>query len=188
MRKIPQTLLILICMIVGITIGALINNLVTDPELIKEISSYFTLLSDIFLTLIKMIIAPLVFSTLVVGIAHMGDASSVGRIFFKSLAWFLTASLISLLLGLIFANLLHPGANLNLPLPDAHLSANLATSEFTLQDFVKHLIPKSFADAMAKMRFCKLLCFLCFLESQWLLSVKKRNTFFIASMSYPMSC
>ena len=76
MRKIPQTLLILICMIVGITVGALINNLVTDPELIKEISSYFTLLSDIFLTLIKMIIAPLVFSTLVVGIAKLGDIKS----------------------------------------------------------------------------------------------------------------
>ena len=162
MRKIPQTLLILICMIVGITVGALINNLVTDPELIKEISSYFTLLSDIFLTLIKMIIAPLVFSTLVVGIAHMGDASSVGRIFFKSLAWFLTASLISLLLGLIFANLLHPGANLNLPLPDAHLSANLATSEFTLQDFVKHLIPKSFADAMAKNEILQIVVFSMF--------------------------
>ena len=162
MRKIPQTVLILICMIVGITVGALINNLVTDPELIKEISSYFTLLSDIFLTLIKMIIAPLVFSTLVVGIAHMGDASSVGRIFFKSLAWFLTASLISLLLGLIFANLLHPGANLNLPLPDAHLSANLATSEFTLQDFVKHLIPKSFADAMAKNEILQIVVFSMF--------------------------
>ena len=162
MKKIPQTVLILICMVVGITVGALINNLVTDPKLIKEISSYFSLLSDVFLTLIKMIIAPLVFSTLVVGIAHMGDASSVGRIFFKSLAWFLSASLISLVLGLIFANLLHPGSSLNLPLPDAHLSANLATSEFTLQDFVKHLIPKSFADAMAKNEILQIVIFSMF--------------------------
>ena len=162
MKKIPQTVLILICMVVGITVGALINNLVTDPKLIKEISSYFSLLSDVFLTLIKMIIAPLVFSTLVVGIAHMGDASSVGRIFFKSLAWFLSASLISLVLGLIFANLLHPGSSLNLPLPDANLSANLATSEFTLQDFVKHLIPKSFADAMAKNEILQIVIFSMF--------------------------
>jgi Na+/H+-dicarboxylate symporter len=162
MKKIPQTVLILICMVVGITVGALIHNNVTDPDHIKEISSYFSLLSDVFLTLIKMIIAPLVFSTLVVGIAHMGDASSVGRIFFKSLAWFLTASLLSLLLGLIFANLLHPGSNLNLPLPDSHLSANLATSEFTIQDFVKHLIPKSFADAMAKNEILQIVVFSMF--------------------------
>jgi Na+/H+-dicarboxylate symporter len=109
-----------------------------------------------------MIIAPLVFSTLVVGIAHMGDASSVGRIFFKSLAWFLSASLISLVLGLIFANILQPGANLNLPLPDAQLSANLATSEFTLQEFIKHLIPKSFVDAMAKNEILQIVVFSMF--------------------------
>ncbi len=162
MKKIPQTLVILICMVVGIATGAIINNTVTDPDQIKEISSYFSMLSDIFLTLIKMIIAPLVFSTLVVGIAHMGDASSVGRIFFKSLAWFLSASLISLLLGLIFANIMQPGASLNLILPDAHLSANLATSEFTLQDFIKHLIPKSFADAMAKNEILQIVVFSMF--------------------------
>jgi len=149
-------------MVVGIAAGAVIHNSIDDPDQIKEISSYFSMLSDIFLTLIKMIIAPLVFSTLVVGIAHMGDASSVGRIFFKSLAWFLSASLISLVLGLIFANVLHPGANLNLPLPDAHLSANLATSEFTLQEFIKHLIPKSFADAMAKNEILQIVVFSMF--------------------------
>jgi Na+/H+-dicarboxylate symporter len=162
MKKIPQTVVILICMAVGIATGAIINNTVTDPDQIKEISSYFSMLSDIFLTLIKMIIAPLVFSTLVVGIAHMGDASSVGRIFFKSLAWFLSASLFSLLLGLIFDNIMQPGASLNLTPPDAHLSANLATSEFTLQDFIKHLIPKSFADAMAKNEILQIVVFSMF--------------------------
>jgi Na+/H+-dicarboxylate symporter len=162
MKKIPQTVVILICMAVGIATGAIINNTVTDPDQIKEISSYFSMLSDIFLTRIKMIIAPLVFSTLVVGIAHMGDASSVGRIFFKSLAWFLSASLFSLLLGLIFANIMQPGASLNLTPPDAHLSANLATSEFTLQDFIKHLIPKSFADAMAKNEILQIVVFSMF--------------------------
>ena len=162
MKKIPQTLLILICMAIGIAVGAIIHNSIDDPDQIKEISSYFSMLSDIFLTLIKMIIAPLVFSTLVVGIAHMGDASSVGRIFFKSLAWFLSASLISLVLGLIFANIMQPGANLNLALPDAHLSANLATSEFTLQEFIKHLIPKSFVDAMAKNEILQIVVFSMF--------------------------
>jgi Na+/H+-dicarboxylate symporter len=162
MKKIPQTLLILICMVIGIVIGAIVNTQVTDPAQIKEIANNIAVFSDIFLTLIKMIIAPLVFSTLVVGIAHMGDASSVGRIFFKSLAWFLSASFMSLLLGLFFANLLQPGASLNLALPESHLSANLATNHFTIHEFIKHLIPKSFADAMAKNEILQIVVFSMF--------------------------
>jgi len=162
MKKIPQTLLILICMVIGIVIGAIVNTQVTDPAQIKEIANNIAVFSDVFLTLIKMIIAPLVFSTLVVGIAHMGDASSVGRIFFKSIAWFLSASLISLLLGLFFANLLQPGASLNLTLPESHLSANLATNQFTIHEFIKHLIPKSFADAMAKNEILQIVVFSMF--------------------------
>jgi Na+/H+-dicarboxylate symporter len=149
-------------MALGIIVGALIHTSITDINEIKEISNYFGMLSEIFLTLIKMIIAPLVFSTLVVGIAHMGDASSVGRIFFKSLAWFLSASFISLLLGLILGNLLQPGSNLSLPLPDSHLSANLATSQFTLHEFLVHLIPKSFVDAMAKNEILQIVVFSMF--------------------------
>lgn len=162
MKKIPQTLLILICMVIGIVIGAIVNTQVTDPAQIKEIANNIAVFSDVFLTLIKMIIAPLVFSTLVVGIAHMGDASSVGRIFFKSLAWFLSASFMSLLLGLFFANLLQPGASLNLALPESHLSANLATNQFTIHEFIKHLIPKSFADAMAKNEILQIVVFSMF--------------------------
>ncbi len=162
MKKISQTKLILICMTLGVIAGALINTQVDDASRIKEYSSYFSMLSDIFLTLIKMIIAPLVFSTLVVGMAHMGDASAVGRIFFKSLAWFLTASLLSLTLGLIFANLMQPGASLNLPLPESHLSAGLSTSQFTLTEFIKHLIPKSFFDAMAKNEILQIVVFSMF--------------------------
>ena len=159
MKKISPTAVILLCMLFGIAVGSMLHSSITDPKDIQKISNYFSMLSEIFLTLIKMIIAPLVFSTLVVGIAHMGDASSVGRIFFKSLGWFLTASLISLLLGLILANVLQPGSNLSLPLPDSHLSANLATSEFTLHEFIKHLIPKSFADAMAKNEILQIVVF-----------------------------
>ncbi len=162
MKKISPTVLILLCMALGIIVGAVIHSSITDINEIKEISNYFGMLSEIFLTLIKMIIAPLVFSTLVVGIAHMGDASSVGRIFFKSLAWFLSASFISLLLGLILGNLLQPGSNLSLPLPDSHLSANLETSQFTLHEFLVHLIPKSFVDAMAKNEILQIVVFSMF--------------------------
>jgi Na+/H+-dicarboxylate symporter len=149
-------------MVLGIVVGYLINTQVQDENQIKSLADNFSILSEVFLTLIKMIIAPLVFSTLVVGIAHMGDAAAIGRVFFKALAWFLSASLISLVLGLIFSNVMQPGANLNFPIPDAQLSANLATAEFTFHDFVKHLIPASFIDAMAKNEILQIVVFSIF--------------------------
>jgi Na+/H+-dicarboxylate symporter len=109
-----------------------------------------------------MLIGPLVFSTLVVGIAHMGDAASVGRVFAKAIGWFISASLISLMLGLILANALQPGHNLGLPLPDIGASANLATAKFTLKDFVSHLVPKSFAEAMANNEILQIVVFSMF--------------------------
>src|SRR5215203_842904 len=109
----------------------------------KSISGYISLISDIFLRLIKMIIAPLVFSTLVVGIAHMGDTASVGRIGAKAMAWFVGASLISLLLGLVMVNILRPGEALNLPLPDVGASTNVKATSLSLKEFVTHLVPKS---------------------------------------------
>ena len=162
MKRISPTAWILICMVLGIVVGYLINTQVQDENQIKSLADNFSILSEVFLTLIKMIIAPLVFSTLVVGISHMGDAAAIGRVFFKSLAWFLSASLISLVLGLIFSNVMQPGANLNFPIPDSHLSANLATSEFTFHDFVKHLIPTSFIDAMAKNEILQIVVFSIF--------------------------
>ena len=92
----------------------------------------------------------------------MGDAASVGRVFGKALGWFVTASLISLVLGLIMANLLKPGENLGLPLPDIGASAGLATSKFTLKDFVSHLVPKSFAEAMANNEILQIVVFSMF--------------------------
>jgi Na+/H+-dicarboxylate symporter len=92
----------------------------------------------------------------------MGDAASVGRVFAKALGWFITASLVSLVLGLILANLLQPGQNLGLPLPDIGASANLATSKFTLKDFVGHLVPKSFAEAMANNEILQIVVFSMF--------------------------
>jgi Na+/H+-dicarboxylate symporter len=86
----------------------------------------------------------------------------VGRVFGKALGWFITASLVSLVLGLIMANLLEPGKNLGLPLPDIGASANLATSKFTLKDFVSHLVPKSFAEAMANNEILQIVVFSMF--------------------------
>ncbi|RQZ07550.1 dicarboxylate/amino acid:cation symporter [Burkholderia sp. Bp9031] len=161
-KKNAAAVWILIAMVAGILIGYMIFTSFPDKKATTEIAGYISLVSDVFLRLIKMVIGPLVFSTLVVGIAHMGDAASVGRVFAKSISWFITASLISLLLGLFMANLLRPGDNLGLPLPDIGASANLATSKFTLKDFVGHMVPKSFAEAMANNEILQIVVFSMF--------------------------
>jgi len=161
-KKLPPAASILIAMVLGIIIGYMIFVEFPDKKVAAQIAGYISIMSDVFLRLIKMLIAPLVFSTLVVGIAHMGDAASVGRVFAKALGWFITASLVSLVLGLILANLLQPGHNIGLPLPDIGASANLATSKFTLKDFVSHLVPKSFAEAMANNEILQIVVFSMF--------------------------
>lgn len=160
--KTASPMIIVYAMIVGILIGYVINTQAGTPEKAFQIAGYFSLISDAFLRLIKMIIAPLVFSTLVVGIAHMGDASSVGRVFAKSLAWFFTASLISLLLGLVLSNLMQPGQYMHLTLPDSGASANLAVSSFSLKDFLNHLIPDSVVSSMAKNEILQIVVFSMF--------------------------
>ena len=157
-----SALWILAAMVLGIAIGYLVNSGVADKEAAKEIAGYISLVSDIFLRLIKMLIGPLVFSTLVIGIAHMGDASAVGRVFVKAMLWFITASLISLLLGMVLANLLQPGHNLGLPLPDAGATANLATGKFSLKEFIAHTVPKSFTEAMAHNEILQIVVFSLF--------------------------
>src|SRR5215510_7749737 len=119
MRSRKLTTWIFIAMVAGIIVGYMCNQLIPDPKTATTIAGYVSLLADIFLRLIKMIIAPLVFSTLVVGIAHLGDSKAVGRIGGKAMVWFIGASLVSLLVGMILVNILRPGDNLNLPLPDA---------------------------------------------------------------------
>jgi len=161
-KGLPPAVWILVAMVLGIFIGWAIFTQFPDKKTAAEIAGYVSIFSDIFLRLIKMLIGPLVFSTLVVGIAHIGDAASVGRVFAKAIAWFLTASLVSLVLGLVMANVLQPGVNLGLPLPDIGASANLATSKFTLKDFVSHLVPKSFAEAMANNEILQIVVFSMF--------------------------
>ena len=153
--------IILAAMILGIAIGYAIY-VSMDAKAAKDVASYFELISTLFLRMIKMIIAPLVFSTLVVGIAHMGDSSSIGRIFLKTMGWFLTASLVSLLLGLIMVNLLKPGVALNMPLPDTSAATGLKTSAMSLQNFVEHLVPKSIVEAMAANEILQIVVFSVF--------------------------
>jgi Na+/H+-dicarboxylate symporter len=156
------TVYILAAMLLGIATGAFCHIESPDSQTAGKIAGYLGLMTDIFLRLIKMIIAPLVFSTLVVGIAHMGDGKAVGRIGAKAMGWFVTASLVSLTLGLILANLLQPGQNIGMPLPDIGAATNLKTSAFSLKDFIGHLVPKSAAEAMANNEILQIVVFSIF--------------------------
>ncbi len=122
----------------------------------------FTILSDIFLRLIKMIVAPLVFTTLVVGVAKVGDINAVGRIGGKTLLWFLCATLVSLLLGMLLVNLFNPGGTMHLALPDSNLNTDIKKSAISLRDFVGHVVPKSFIEAMANNEILQIVVFSLF--------------------------
>ena len=123
---------------------------------------WFTILADIFLRLIKMIVAPLVFTTLVVGVAKLGDINAVGRIGGKTLLWFISASLVSLLLGLILVNLFQPGIAMHLTLPDANASSGVDKAALSVKEFFYHVFPASVVDAMAKNEILQIVVFALF--------------------------
>ena len=148
------TTFIIIGLVLGLVVGWVINaqldtGTAESTALLKEIAKWFSIATTVFLHLIKMIIAPLVFGTLVVGIAHMGDTGALGRVGLKSLAWFITASLLSLTLGLILVHILQPGIGLNLPLPPATASSGLDRSKFDAAQIITHIFPSSIVEAMA---------------------------------------
>jgi Na+/H+-dicarboxylate symporter len=156
------TLWILAGMILGVIVGQALHASV-DPETIKaDIAPWFKLLSDIFLSLIKMLVAPLVLSTIVVGIAHMGDGAALGRIGVRSLAWFITASLISIGLGLLMVNLFQPGVGA--PIPDAAAAAAAVgeVKELKATEFLLSIFPKNAIEAMATNNILQILVFSIF--------------------------
>jgi Na+/H+-dicarboxylate symporter len=122
----------------------------------------FSLLADIFLRLIKMIVAPLVFSTLVVGVAKLGDIQAVGRIGGKTLLWFIGASLMSLLLGMVLVNIFEPGIAMKLPLPDVGDDIGITHSGLSLKEFLYHIFPSSVIESMAKNEILQIVVFSIF--------------------------
>jgi Na+/H+-dicarboxylate symporter len=150
-------------MIAGVILGYLIHTQ-SSAAFIESFSKNIKLLTTIFLRLVQMIIAPLVFSTLVVGIAKLGDLQSVGRVGGKALLWFVSASLASLLLGMLLVNLLQPGAGMDLANADVSGAKDLVgkTQEFSLIKFVEHVFPKSVFEAMANNEILQLVIFSIF--------------------------
>ncbi len=146
-------------MVLGIAAG-LFAHAGLDTAQLAAFTQILGYVTYIFLRLIKMIIAPLVFSTLVVGIAHMEDAAAIGRVGAKSIAWFVFASLISLSLGLLMVHLFQPGAGVALPAGAA--AAPVAASSLGIAEFIDHLVPRSIAEAMANNEILQIVVFSCF--------------------------
>ncbi len=154
------TKLILLGLALGIVSGYLAHAYFpASSARFAEISS---LLPTAFLRLIKMIIAPLVFATLVVGIAKMGDIATVGRIGTKALGWFIFASIVSLTLGLTLAVWLEPGKVMQLQLPDAATGSGVQADALSMQTFIAHTIPTSIIDAMARNEILQIVVFSVF--------------------------
>ena len=156
------TLYILIGMVLGVVVGQALNQLVAAEVIKADIAPWFKLLSDIFLNLIKMLVAPLVLSTIVVGIAHMGDSAALGRIGVRALAWFITASLISIGLGLVLVNLFQPG--IGAPIPDVAAAAAAVgeVKELKATEFILSIFPKNAVEALATNNILQILVFSIF--------------------------
>jgi Na+/H+-dicarboxylate symporter len=158
MRKLGLTGWIVIAMVAGIITGLCVHFYASTAWQLR-FGDGMGVLTDIFLRLIKMIIAPLVFSTLVTGIAKLGDIRSVGRIGGKTLLWFLGASLLSLLLGLVIMNIIQLGHNLHLPAPPPAAADKFAAAPLSFKNFIDHVFPQSFVEAMAANEILQIVVF-----------------------------
>lgn len=156
------TFYILLGMVLGVVVGQALNQLVPAEVIKADIAPWFKLLSDIFLNLIKMLVAPLVLSTIVVGIAHMGDSAALGRIGARALTWFITASLVSIGLGLVMVNLFQPGVGA--PIPDVAEAAAAVgeVKELKATEFVLSIFPKNAVEALATNNILQILVFSIF--------------------------
>jgi Na+/H+-dicarboxylate symporter len=169
------TLYIMIGLALGVIVGAVLHAFyagspLTDPKLmadaakesVAEWGKYFGLITDIFIRLIKMIIAPLIFATLVSGIVHMGDTAALGRVGAKTITWFLGATLVSLTLGMLLVNLLQPGAGGGFELPAANATANIVKPESDMFKIIAEMFPKSIFEGMANNTILQIVIFSLF--------------------------
>ena len=159
-------------LVLGILLGWAIHAGIDDGTTeaaarLKGIAGWFSILTTVFLRLIKMIIAPLVFSTLVVGIAHMGDTGALGRVGLKSVGWFIGASLVSLTLGLLLFHLTSDlgdtlGLSPHLTPPPLNAAVGLDASGFDLAKIITHIVPSSIVEAMATNEILQIVIFSVF--------------------------
>src|SRR4051812_17610289 len=162
-KKNRLTIFILVAMVAGVLTGYFVHDY-SSPDTIKSFSNNIKLLSTIFIRLVQMIISVLVFTTLVVGIAKLGDLKTVGRVGGKAILWFVTASLASLLIGMVLVNYFQPGQYISLSQQDTEGLKDLVSKQtsFSLQNFVEHVIPKSPFEAMANNEILQIVVFSVF--------------------------
>ena len=160
MKSSRMTTYILIAMVLGIAVGAVVHDQFADPAMRKLFAGYVSIGSTIFLRLIKMIIGPLVYSTLVVGIGHMSDAGAVGRVGGKAMLWFITASVVSLSLGLILVDLFQPGVGIHKTI--SGVSSGIDAHAMTLDGFIKHVFPDSAVRPMVDNEILQIVLFSIF--------------------------
>jgi len=162
------TLWIFIALVIGVIAGVVLNKQYpvnadgTENATLKNILDNLTILTDVFLRLIKMIIAPLVFATLVVGVAKLGDIKAVGRIGGKTMLWFISASFVSLLLGCFLVNLFQPGHMMQLELPPVDAATGIDKAAMTLKGVITHIFPKSVIESMAHNEILQIVVFSLF--------------------------
>ncbi|WP_439865349.1 dicarboxylate/amino acid:cation symporter [Pseudomonas antarctica] len=159
-NKLPRRIIMGIAL--GVLVGWTCHRFAGSEQTAKEIASYFSMITDIFLRMIKMIIAPLVFATLVGGIASMGNSSAVGRIGLRAMVWFVTASAISLAIGMGLVNLFQPGAGLNMEVAQHVATPAVNTGDFSLKVFISHVFPRSITEAMANNEILQIVVFSLF--------------------------
>lgn len=172
---------IVLFMIAGILVGAAVHEY-ASADSIAAWADNITLLTDIFLRLIKMVIAPLVFSTLTVGIMRMGETSTISRVGGKAMVWFISSSVLSILVGLLVVSLEHPGLGLNLQVPAGAVDTGLAVSGMSLKNFIAHSIPTSIADAMSHNEILQIVVFAMFFGIAGASLGEKFNTPLVAAL------
>ena len=153
---------ILIGMVLGVIVGQVLHTQLAADVIKESVAPWLKLLSDIFLHLIKLLVAPLVLSTIVVGIAHMGDGAALGRIGTRAIAWFITASLISIGLGLVMVNLFQPGVGAPIPDVEAAKAAVGTVPETSATGFILSIFPKNAFEALATNNILQILVFSIF--------------------------
>jgi Na+/H+-dicarboxylate symporter len=151
---------VMVGLVLGVALGVMSYYAFPDKATAADVAKYMSLISAVFLKLIKMIIGPLVLSTLIVGIGHMGDAATVGRVGAKTMAWFVSASIVSLLLGLAMVDLLQPGVGI--VVDQGANAANLTTQSFSIENFIDHLVPTSIFKSLAEGEILQIVVFSIF--------------------------
>jgi Na+/H+-dicarboxylate symporter len=159
-KKLPRNIAAAIAL--GILVGWLCHHFSADANAAKNVASYFNMVTDIFLRMIKMIIAPLVFATLVCGISSLGSSSAVSRIGLRAMIWFVSASMLSLGLGMFLVNFFEPGVGMNLEIPKVATAAAVNIGDFSLKAFIGHVFPRSIAEAMANNEILQIVIFSLF--------------------------